>query len=73
MNDKINPAINFFPEFETLYSIIANEIVDLTDEQLDYISDNWEWAGWSIRNQISHMASLIPRWLVLRWGSTIFP
>ena len=45
MNDKINAAINFFPEFETLYSIIANEIVDLTDEQLDYTSDNWEWAG----------------------------
>ena len=43
MNDKINAAINFFPEFETLYSIIANEIVDLTDEQLDYTSDNWEW------------------------------
>ena len=41
MNDKIPPAINFFPEFETLYSIIANEIVDLTDEQLDYTSDNW--------------------------------
>ena len=49
MNDKINAAINFFPEFETLYSIIANEIIDLTDEQLDYTSDNWEWAGWSIQ------------------------
>ena len=73
MKVESDAAISFFPEFEKLYSIIANEIVDLTDEQLDYISDNWEWAGWSIRNQISHMASLIPRWLVLRWGSTIFP
>ena len=73
MTDKSDPAINFFREFETLYSIIASEIVDLTDEQLDYTSDNWEWAGWSIRNQVSHMSLLILRWLVSRWGSTIFP
>tara|TARA_Y100000590_G_scaffold327866_1_gene372227 strand:+ start:324 stop:968 length:645 start_codon:yes stop_codon:yes gene_type:complete len=73
MTDKSDPAINFFLEFETLYSIIASEITDLTDEQLDYTSDNWEWAGWSIRNQISHMSLLILRWLISRWGSTIFP
>ena len=73
MNDRSDAAINFFPEFETLYGLIANEIGTLSDEQLDYISDNWEWAGWSIRNQMSHMALLIPVWLVLRWGSTIFP
>ena len=73
MNDRSDAAINFFPEFETLYGLIANEIGALSDEQLDYTSDNWEWAGWSIRNQMSHMALLIPVWLVLRWGSTIFP
>ena len=73
MNDRSDAAINFFPEFETLYGLIANEIGTLSDEQLDYTSDNWEWAGWSIRNQMSHMALLIPVWLVLRWGSTIFP
>ena len=73
MTDRSDAAINFFPEFETLYGLIANEIGALSDEQLDYTSDNWEWAGWSIRNQMSHMALLIPVWLVLRWGSTIFP
>ena len=73
MTDRSDAAINFFPEFETLYGLIANEIGTLSDEQLDYTSDNWEWAGWSIRNQMSHMALLIPVWLVLRWGSTIFP
>ena len=73
MTDRSDAAINFFPEFETLYGLIANEIGTLSDEQLDYTSNNWEWAGWSIRNQMSHMALLIPVWLVLRWGSTIFP
>ncbi len=73
MKDKSRPAITFFPEFETLYNMISNEIADLTEEELDYISEDWAWASWSIRNQISHMASLIPRWLVSRWGPTIFP
>ena len=53
MNDRSDAAINFFPEFETLYGLIANEIGTLSDEQLDYTSDNWEWAGWSIRNQMA--------------------
>ena len=61
MVNSINPAITYFPEFETLYMLIENEIDGLSEEQLDYTSDLWEWAGWSIRNQVSHMASLIPR------------
>ncbi len=73
MENPINPAITYFPEFETLFMLIENEIDGLSEEQLDYTSDVWKWAGWSIRNQVSHMASLIPRWLVLRWGSTLFP
>ena len=55
MKDKSRPAITFFPEFETLYNMISNEIAGLTEEELDYISEDWAWASWSIRNQISHM------------------
>ena len=68
-----SPGSSLFPEYETLYDLIASEVQDLSDEQLDFTSDRWEWSGWSIRHQMSHMASLIYRWLLIRWGDTLFP
>ena len=67
------PASALFPEFETLYDLIAPEVEGLTDEQLNWTSDQWEWAHWSIRRQTSHMASLLFRWLVVRWVDTVYP
>ena len=67
------PASALFPEFETLYDLIAPEVEGLTDEQLDWTSDEWAWAEWSIRRQMSHMASLLFRWMVVRWVDTTFP
>ncbi len=75
-NQQINddsPASALFPEFDTLYDLIANEAEGLTDEQLDWTSEEYAWAEWSIRNQLSHMASLTYRWLILRCGDTLFP
>ena len=68
-----SPASALFPEFDTLYGLIAGESQELTDAQLDWTSEEYEWAGWSIRNQLSHMASLTYRWLILRCGDTLFP
>ena len=68
-----SPASALFPEFSTLYDLIAREVEGLTDEQLDWTSDAYDWAEWSIRSQVSHMASLIYRWLILRWGDRLFP
>ncbi|SVB77943.1 uncharacterized protein METZ01_LOCUS230797, partial [marine metagenome] len=56
-----------FPEFKGLFKLIKLEVDGLSDRQLDYTSTKWTWSDWSIRNQLSHMASLIPRWLVVRW------
>ena len=67
------PGSALFPEFETLYDLIAAEVEGLTDEELDWTSDQWEWAHWSIRRQTSHMASLLYRWLVVRWVDTLYP
>ena len=66
-------GIDVLPEFNDLYSLIYQEVQDLNDPQLDYTSTKWEWAKWSIRNQLSHMASVIPRWLAIRWKSDLFP
>ena len=56
-------GIELFPEFKTLYALISSEVNGLDDAQLDFTSDKWGWSEWSIRMQLSHMASLIPRWL----------
>ena len=68
-----SPGSALFPEYDALYELIANEVEGLTDEQLDWTSDDYGWAEWSIRIQLSHMASLIYRWLILRWGDVTFP
>ena len=76
MTDQISDGtmgIELFPEFNTLYDLLAPEVQGLTDEQLDWTSDEYDWAEWSIRNQISHMSSLIYRWLISRWGDVLFP
>ena len=62
-----------FPEYATLYDLVAREVEGLTDEQLDFTSEHWAWAEWSIRRQLSHMANLIYGWLLVRWGNILFP
>jgi hypothetical protein len=67
------PGTVLFPEYEALYDLIAREVTGLTDAQLDFRSDQWVWADWSIRRQLSHMASLIYGWIIVRLGQTLFP
>ena len=64
---------DLFPEYSTLYDLILSEVGGLTDVQLDFESERWEWSKWSIRRQLSHMASLKFHWLLARWGDTLFP
>ncbi len=68
-----SPGSALFPEYATLYDLIAAEVEGLSDAQLDYNSEQWEWSWWSIRRQLSHMSSLIYRWLLIRWGDVLFP
>ena len=67
------PGTALFPEFDTLYDLIAGEVSGLSDAQLDWTSPDYGWAEWSVRVQLSHMASLIYRWLIIRWGDVLFP
>ncbi len=67
------PGSVLFPEFATLYDLIAREVEGLTDTQLDFSSTRWAWAEWSIRRQLSHMAFALYMWLLVRWGPTLFP
>ncbi len=73
MTGKHRSGTQMFPEFDLLYDLINNEIADLNDETLDFTSENWNWSHWSIRMQLSHMASLIPRWIIVRLGHILYP
>ena len=67
-------ATALFPQFETeLYRMISAEVEGLTESQLDFESDRWEWSKWSIRRNLSHMASGDFRWFLIRWGRQLFP
>ena len=68
------PATSLFPQFATdIYRMVSSEVEGLTDEQLDFESDKWEWSKWSIRRNFSHLASGDVRWLWDRWGRNLFP
>ena len=68
------PATELFPQFPyKVYEMVSAEVGGLTDAQLDFETDRWEWGKWSIRRNLSHVSSGDVRWLWGRWGSQIFP
>ncbi|PKB82951.1 MAG: hypothetical protein BZY88_03440 [SAR202 cluster bacterium Io17-Chloro-G9] len=68
------PATKLFPQFsDELFWMVSTELAGLTDEQLDFESDRWGWSQWSIRRNLSHMASGDYRWLWQRWRQELFP
>ncbi|MQF69786.1 hypothetical protein FIM12_05600 [SAR202 cluster bacterium AD-804-J14_MRT_500m] len=71
--DTGGSALQNFPLFDEYFSMVQTEIEGLSDEQLDWVSDKWGWSGWSIRNNISHVASHLFRWYLFRWGDQLFP
>ena len=67
------PGTRVFPEFALIHGMASAEVAGLTDQQLDWTSEHWEWSKWSIRRQVSHIASVSPGWLLRRWGDQLFP
>lgn len=67
------PGTSLFPQFAGLRDLVETEVRDLTDAQLDWSSDRWEWSRWSIRQQVSHIANVVPSWLLGRWRDQLFP
>jgi hypothetical protein len=49
-----------------LYDLVAREVGGMTEAQLDFCSNQWPWAEWSIRYQLSHMAFVPHMWLLVR-------
>ena len=51
-----------------IYDFIQAEILNLSINQLDFESKHWLWSRWSIRRNLSHVASGDFRWFYGRWG-----
>ena len=69
-----SPATDLFSQFQDgIYQMVTAEAQGLSEEQLDFESDRWEWSKWSIRRNLSHMASGDFRWIWVRWGPQLFP
>lgn len=73
MPEGQSPLSTLFPGFDQLPHLLRAETGDLDDASLDWVSDEFGWAGWSIRQQTSHIASVVFRWLLVRWRDELFP
>ena len=72
MRERENSARALFPEFPQVVELYAQEIDGLPEEVLEKIREEKSWGLWSIQDQVSHMASLPYRWLLIRWGDILF-
>ncbi len=72
MQERENSARALFPEFPQVVELYAQEIDGLPEEILERVREEKSWGLWSIRDQVSHMASLPYRWLLIRWGDILF-
>ena len=53
--------------------MVDAEVIHLNRQELDWMSDRWEWSKWNIRRQISHIDAASFSWLLLRWKDELFP
>ena len=67
------PARAVFPEYWSLENQARAEVAGMSDAQLDWTSSRWRWSEWSVRQNLSHMGSVFYRWMLERWGETLFP
>jgi hypothetical protein len=64
------PGTTLFPNIGDFHTMLSQELSGLTDEQLDFTSDQWAWSEWSIRRNASHAASGGLRWILGRWADS---
>ena len=67
------PARALFPEYWSIENQARAEVKGMTDAQLDWTSPQWAWSEWSVRQNLSHTGSVFYRWMLERWGETLFP
>jgi hypothetical protein len=73
MSDDLNtPGRELFPEYPLIHGMHEKEVEGLTDDQLDVSRPEKSWGGWSVRQQVSHIAFAHYRWFLENWGERLF-
>ena len=72
MQERENSARALFPEIPQVVELYAKETKNLPEETLRRTREEKSWGSWSIQDQVSHVASLPYRWLLIRWGAILF-
>ncbi len=66
------PGREVFPEFEAIPRLFANEVEGLGDDILDRSRPEKGWGGWSIHEQVSHVAWIPPLIFYVFWKEILF-
>jgi len=66
------PGRELFPDYPRVPALYRAEVEGLTEAQLDRRRPEKSWGLWSVRDQVSHMASVPYRWILNRWGGILF-
>ncbi|MEE9256569.1 MAG: DinB family protein [bacterium] len=66
------PARSLFPEYPRIPSMYADEVEGLPEDLLDRRRPEKGWGRWTVREQVSHVASVFYRWILLRWAPVLF-
>ncbi len=69
---SMDGAGQWIPDFDRLRRLVQSELLGVTDQHLDFSSKSPDWARWSIRRQVSHMANSVYFWLVGRWKDVLW-
>ena len=72
MQERENSARALFPEIPQVVELYVKETKNLPEETLRRTREEKSWGLWSIQDQVSHVASLPYRWLLIRWGAILF-
>ncbi len=72
MEERKNSARALFPAYPQVVELFTQETLDLREATLLRRREEKAWGLWSIQDQVSHVASLPYRWLLVRWGAVLF-
>ncbi len=73
MSEDLNtPGQALFPDFARIAGMYEREVAGMSDEQYDAVRPDKSWGAWSIRKQVSHIASVHYRHFLGNWGEALF-
>jgi hypothetical protein len=70
--DSSTPGRSLFPDYARIAGMYEREVEGLSGERLDAEQPEKSWGKWSIRKQVSHIASVHYRHFLGNWGETLF-